>query len=167
MNTAHLICFGLGGHGVYTAGTWSDGTPTTSHISGYDTPESFERALARGEKAEYPPLSGVPVLDKRELLRKKPSLSISSPLVDVKLKDEEIQRIDTRAGRDMLPGLSGGFELLAAKAIAHEGSPEPGPLDSISLPAYLRWWTSRGAHLGHMDQTGTRIVWQDQPEPLP
>jgi len=167
MKQAFLICFGLGGHSVDTAETWKDGTRTKGHISGYDSPESFERALARGEKAEYPPLAGLPVLDKRAVLRADPMLSFRGPLVDVDLKDDEIERVDTAAARNMLPGLSGGFDILAAAAIAHAGKPEPGPLDSISVDAYVRWWTTRGARLGHMDPTGLVIVWSDAPEDRP
>ncbi len=162
MKEAFLICFGLGGHFVETAETWKDGTRVKGHTSGYDSPESFERALAGGEKAGYPPLASVPVLDKRAVLRADPMLSVRGPLVDVDLKDDTIERVDTAAAQRMLPGLSGGFEMLAAAAIAHEGKPEPGPLDSISIPAYVRWWTARGARLGRMDETGTRIVWTDQ-----
>lgn len=161
MKRAFLICFGLGGHAVDTAETWKDGTRVKGHISGYDSPESFERALARGEKAEYPPLGGVPVLDQRAVLRAEPMLSLQSPLVDVDLTGDAIERVDTAAAERMLPGLSGGFETLAAAAIAHAGQPEPGPLDRVSIPAYVRWWTTRGARLGQMDETGTRIVWAD------
>ena len=79
MKKAFLICFGLGGHSVETAETWKDGTRVKGTLSGYDSPESFERALARGEKAEYPPLAGVPVLDQRAVLRADPMLSVRSP----------------------------------------------------------------------------------------
>ncbi len=167
MKQAFLICFGLGGHSVDTAETWKDKTRVKGHTSGYDSPESFERALSRGEKAEYPPLANVPVLDKRQVLRQKPMLSLSSPLIDVDLKDGEISRIDADAAQNMLPGLSGGFDTLAAAAIAHAGKPEPGPLDSISVLAYLRWWKDRGARLGRMDESGMRIVWEDQGEVVP
>jgi hypothetical protein len=159
---AFLICFGLGGHFVETVETGKDGRRVKGHTSGYDSPESFERALGGGEKADYPPLAGVPVLDKRKILRKEPMLSFRSPLVGVDLKDDEIERVDTEAARNMLPGLSGGFETLAAAAIAHGGKKEPGPLDTVSLQAYVRWWTARGARLGRMNDAGLRIVWADQ-----
>jgi hypothetical protein len=60
MQRAHLISFGLAGHGIDITDTRQDGVRSKGRISGYDSPESFERALARGEKAEYPPLAGVP-----------------------------------------------------------------------------------------------------------
>jgi hypothetical protein len=159
---AYLIDFGLGGHSVEYAETWSDGTRVKGHISGYDSPESFERALARGEKNSYPDLSGLPVLDKREILKEHPEYSLKGPLLDVDLSDGTIDRIDLKVARYMLPGLSGGFDAIAAAAIVHEGREEPGPLDSVSLGDYLRWWTSRGARLGHMDTEGLRIVWEDE-----
>ncbi len=162
MKEAFLICFGLGGHFVETVETWKDGTRVKGHTSGYDSPESFERTLAGGEKAGYPPLGGVPVLDKRAVLRADPMLSFRGPLVDVDLKDDAIDRVDTAAARNMLLGLSGGFDTLAAAAIAHAGKPEPGPLDSVSVQALITWWVDRGARLGRMDETGTRIVWTDQ-----
>lgn len=161
MKQAFLICFGLGGHTVEKAETWKDGTRVRGHISGYDSPESFERALASGEKDSYPPLAGVPVLDKRAVLEANPMLSFRSPLVDVDLADDAINRVDAGAAQRMLPGLSGGFDTLAAAAIAHAGNSEPGPLDSVSVSAYVRWWTARGARLGRMDATGTRIEWTD------
>lgn len=162
MKEAFLISFGLGGHGVDTRETWGEGSVSKGNISGYDSPESFERALIRGEKNEYPPLSGIPVLDKRAALQKNPAFSFKSPLVDVDLQEGEIDRINTDSARTMLPGLSGGFETLAALAIAHEGKSEPGPLDSVSVSDYVRWWRERGARLGHMDKTGTRIIWEDE-----
>jgi len=165
MKKAYLVSFGLGGHSVDTAETWKDGTRSKGHISGYDSPESFECALERGEKAEYPPLARVPVLDKRHILRRKPGLALRSPLVDVDLEDGAIDRVDTKAARLMLPALSGGFEVLAGRASAHEGKPEPGPLDSVSLGDFIVWWVSRGARLGHMDEQGLRIVWNDEEAP--
>jgi len=164
MQKAHLISFGLRGHGIEITDTWRSGTLVKGHISGYDSPESFEGMLARGEKAEYPPLADVPVLDKRPALQAHPVLGIQSPLVDVGLEDGTVERLDARAARSMLPGLSGGFEVLAACAIVHDGKPEPGPLDSVSLRDYLEWWVSRGARLGRMDEEGLRIVWQDEKE---
>lgn len=164
MQKAHLISFGLAGHGVEITDTRRNGSRTKARISGYDCPESFERALARGEKAEYPPLAGVPVLDKRPALRDRPVLGIQSPLVDVELEEGTVERLDARAARSMLHGLSGGFEVLAALAIVHDGKPEPGPLDSVPLRDYLEWWRERGARLGRMDGQGLRIVWQDEKE---
>lgn len=162
MKKAFLISFGLGGHTVETGETWREGTRVKGHISGYDSPESFERALERAEKDSYPPLAGVPVLDKRAVLNEHPEFSLRSPLVDVDLPNGKVDRIDTRAARNMLPGLSGGFDVLAAAAICHEGKEEPGPLDSVSLRDYVAWWVSRGARLGHMDETGLRIVWNSE-----
>ena len=159
MKEAFLVSFGLGGHSVEIVDTWRDGTRDKGHISGYDSPESLERALEREEKDSYPPLAGVPVLDKRAVLKEHPELSFHSPLVDIDLPDGSVDRIDTKAARNMLPGLSGGFDLLAAQAIAHEGKDEPGPLDSVSVSDFINWWVSRGARLGHMDDAGRRIVW--------
>lgn len=166
MQRAHLISFGLAGHLVYTSDTWKDGCRVKGQISGYDTPESFVNALSRGEKSSYPPLGGVPVLDKRAVLRDQPALAIKSPLVDVDLEDGAIDRIDTGSARALLPGLSGQFETLAGMAIVHAlaGKKEPGPLDSISLATFIEWWTSRGARLGHMDDDGLTIIWNDKEE---
>lgn len=167
MKRAFLICFGLGGHSVETAETYKDGTRVKGSLSGYDSPESFERALAHGEKAEYPPLGGVPVLDQRRVLRANPMLSVRSPLVDVDLAEGTVDRLDTAAAQRMLPGLSGGFDTLAAAALAHAGKLEPGPLDGVSVADFIAWWVSRDARLGRMDETGTRIVWADQAEVSP
>lgn len=164
MQRAFLISFGLGGHGIEITDTLREGSRTKGRISGYDSPESFERSLVRGDKKEYPPLAHVPVLDKRPALRTNPVLGIKSPLVDVELEAGKVERLDASAARSMLPGLSGGFEVLAALAIANDGKPEPGPLDSVSLADYLEWWRSRGARLGRMDGEGLHIVWQDEKE---
>lgn len=160
--SAFLIDFGLGGHGVGYAEVTPHGTRYKGNIYGYDNPESFERALTRGEKDQYPNLAGVPVLDKREVLREHPEYSFRSPLVDADVKDGEVHRLDTDAARRMLPGLSGGFDTLAALAITHEGKAEPGPLDTVSVGDYVAWWTSRGARVGRMDGEGLRILWEDQ-----
>lgn len=164
MKKAYLISFGLGGHGVDLLDAREEGLPTKGRISGYESPESFELGLKHGEKRGYPPLGGVFVLDKREALLRDPALAAQSPLVDLELKDGTVERLNTDAARSMLPGLSGGFEVLAALALAHEGRLEPGPLDSVSLGDYLKWWGSRGARLGCMDEEGLKIVWQDEKE---
>src|SRR5882762_1694332 len=140
---AYMIDFGLGGHGVSLGEIRPDGgLHHKAHISGYDSPESFERALAKGDKDHYPPLALVPVLDKRQVLKARPYYSYQSPLVSPSLPDGAIDRICAESARSMLPGLSGGFETMAALAIAHDGKPEPGPLDTVSVGDYVRWWTS-------------------------
>src|SRR5262245_41291333 len=103
MTKAHLISFGLGSHGIEFTDTWGEGSTTNGRISGYDIPESLERSLERCEKAEYPPIAGVPVLDKRPAIQANPLLGIKSPLVDVGLEDGTVDRLDARAARSMLP----------------------------------------------------------------
>jgi hypothetical protein len=159
---AFLIYFGLGGHGVEFYESRREGRRMRGHISGYDSPESFERQLSRGEEENYPPLSGVPVLDKRVILEKHPEYSFRSPLVDVDVRDGEVDRVNTESARSMLPRLSGGFDVMAAAAIAHEGRKDPGPLDSVSVRDYIAWWVSRGARLGYMDEEGKRIQWEER-----
>jgi len=157
---AHLIYFGLAGHGVELSEQRED-SRSISHISGYDSPESFERCLVSERRSIYPALAHVPVLDKRPALKKHPGYAYSSPLVDVRLSDGEVDRINKESALEMLPGLSGGFDTLAALAIAHKGK-EPGPLDSVSVQDYIQWWTSRGARLGRMDSSGLRIIWNER-----
>ena len=159
---AHLITFGLGGHGVDCTRVWKSGQRTKPRISGYDRPESFEKQLTTGQKPDYPPLAGVPVLDKRAALETNHAYAFKSPLVDPELKDGEVDRLDAAAASCMLPGLSGEFEQLATLAVVHQasGRTEPGPLDHVSLAEYVAWWTERGARLGHMDETGTAIIWE-------
>ena len=151
MKVAHLISFGLAGHGIEITNTWRDGYRTKGSISGYDSPESFERALARGEKAEYPPLAGVPVLDKRPALRKSPALAIQSPLVDVELEDGTVERLeastsvpesqltafDSSTGK---PAWNGRFESSSAKVRTADrcGVSKARMSGSSSLPATTR-----------------------------
>ena len=163
---AHLLWFGLGGHVIdFTSSSdyvQPDGTvagPNKCTLSGYDSPESFERSLKEGKKSTVGSLAGVPVLDKRAILREKPSLAIRAPLLDVSVKDGEIDRFDAKTARNMLPFMDSGFRGMAALGIVGAKGDGPGPLDSVSVRDYIAWWSKNGARTGRMSDDGLSIVW--------
>ncbi|MHC1597882.1 MAG: hypothetical protein ACXQT3_06175 [Methermicoccaceae archaeon] len=154
---AALIVFGRGGHTIHC---YPRGHYTNIRIEGYDSPESLD--LTKHEFAE-----GVPVLDLRNV---SPRAVIAAPLCDTSLREGEEERFD-----EVVAGLS-PTEKTAAKMITrevvrhsphlaavlaeaarpHEG---PGPLDKVSVSAYVKWWAQvPNARVGRIE--GGRIVWR-------
>lgn len=163
--TAVLISFGLGGHHIDV--NRGEGYGNCS-ISGYDTPERFERELASGHKSSYPPLADVPVIDKRAVLQQNPCLAIKSPMVNAKLPAGAISRFadiladpaDSLVVRSFAQGDS-QQRGLAAMAIA-AATTTFGGLDDVAPDVYLEWWRSHGARIGRMDTDGCRILWEGE-----
>jgi hypothetical protein len=160
--TAAVISFGLGGHHIdvdhgegYGAGS----------ISGYDSPESFERNLAADRKSSYPPLAHVPVIDKRTALEADYGLAIRSPMCSAKLAPGEVNRF-----ADILPDPAdslvvqafaqgnGQQQGLAAMAVAASLGSFSG-MDFVAADLYVEWWRTNGARIGRMDETGKVILW--------
>jgi len=157
--TARLITFGLGGHSVeleYPEGSLSP----TSHLSGYDDPESFWRRLYDGESDRYP--DGCPVIDKRSILLEHPGLAFTSPMPKIGIDKPEIF-----SGQDSLiaqavlqdPGNSFGTYLRIDRT-QKKFSKEPSSLDYVPIPYYVEWWRKRGARVGTVQ--GGRFVWEDE-----
>lgn len=162
--TAHLISFGLGGHTVEL--DMGEGYGSSS-ISGYDTPERFERELASDRKSSYPPLAGVPVVDERAVLEENPGLAISSPMVNAKLPAGAVRRfaevLSNPADSMVVQAFAHGDSQqqgLAAMAVA-AATTDFGGLDYVAPDVYLAWWQARGARIGRMDEDGRTILWQD------
>ena len=163
MRHAALVWFGLGGHVIEFPSVRTSTGSTKSSISGYDSPESFMADKPSYTDVEF---EGTPVIDKCAVLSRKPSLAIKSPLVNVDLADGEEDRLSAAAVAGSMvyqatsqdPG--NAFGALGRVHIAHaKASPEPGPLDSISVPAFIEWWRSHGARIGTIhDNT---IHWED------
>lgn len=152
MRHAALVWFGLGGHCIEFASERTSHGSSKSSISGYDSPESFEPTKSVYSDTEF---EGTPVIDKCAVLTRKPFLAIKSPLVNVDLADGEEDRLSTAelqgsiVGQAVMSGPPNEFGTFAALQVRHnKTSFEPGPLDSISVPAFIEWWRSHGARIG-------------------
>lgn len=161
---ARLISFGLGGHHIDV--DHGEGYGSCS-ISGYDTPERFEKALAAGGKGNYPSLAGVPVVDKRPAVEQDWGLAIRSPICSAKLEPGQVSRFaevcPDPAGSLVVQAFAQGTseqQGLAAMACA-AALTDFGGLDYVAPDLYLAWWRSHGARVGRMDETGSRILWDD------
>jgi len=49
--------------------------------------------------------------------------------------------------------------LLAVHQAHRETSSEPGPLDTVSVAAYVKWWRDAGARIGQI--IDHKITWED------
>lgn len=159
-----LVSFGLGGHTVYYYSVRSATGSSQCRTQGYESPESFERRMlapkCESDGAEH--FEGVLVVDKCAVLRKTPGYAIASPLVDVDLPAGEVDACPEPS--PMLAAGIAGNELGALYRVhkRHQArSGEPGPLDSVSIEEYLRWWRMRGARVGTV--RAGRIEWQAPP----
>ena len=141
---AKLVHFGLGGHGeLYGQGCT---------CSGYDRPDTYDYSTVP---------DGTPVLDKRPALDSPEGLSwvFKGPICDPDLSDEQIDRCPKPSplfAGAMAEG-GGTFGMMVAINEAHD-SPDPGPLDSVSVPVYIAGWVKRGARYGIVE--GGKVVWQ-------
>lgn len=152
LKPAYLVSFGLGGHSIDIFNQY--GPPGT--LSGYENPETFEQRTAAGDYAEYA-LEGVPVVDKRALLRLKPGLAVSMPMHRADLAPGTSDAFTDRhreTALQMMLGLCGGFASLATLAQSQTFS----GMDYVATDIYLELWRQAGARIGRM-QSG-RITWE-------
>lgn len=147
-----LMSFGDGGNSGYILSP--DGSSCTS--SWYARPEDLQRYIDDGH---YPPekMEGCLLLNKRALLEKRPSLAITSPMCDAKLKDGEENRFNHA-------DLESPFAQAVVKNFAQTGGLGAAlafgtarGMDIISCPAYYRHWVELGAIGGVVK--GGKVVW--------
>ena len=156
---ARLITFGKGGHQVYFKSIKRDGGSSQSTLSGYDSPERFERELSKRSDYDF---DGAPVVDMIAVVTLR--LSLLCPIPDPDLEEGEVSRIGSLEGNIMVdamkrePGNTYGMLAVAQQAHASQ-STEPGPLDKVSVPAYVAYWRNAGARIGRV--TGTTITWEE------
>lgn len=81
------------------------------------------------------------------------------PMLDTELGPNEVDTFGTRdreAARRMIPGLSGGFDVLAQRALDETFR----GLDKVGLNVYCKLWLDAGARIGRRE--GDAIVWHHQ-----
>lgn len=154
-NKGVLLSIGLGGHSIEFPpcrnGSLSYGQSTLSGY--YHDPEKAAAHSADDLKI------GAAVLDKRTILEKNPSLAYSSPLVDVDLPDNAVDVCPVPSAMFASAVADNAYGGLLAMQATHEAtSKKPGPLDNISLVAYVDWWRAAGARVGRWN--GSTIDWE-------
>lgn len=135
-----IVLLGLGLAGWYGEGIDARGnTFSTTHYT-----KDLRWVLRDRDGNPAMEHAGAVVCDKSALLEESPGLVVRSPMLNVRLPPDgrdEFGLYQATAAR-MLPGLSGGFETLAALAVTlSSGSDaEPGGFDFVGLEAYIHWW---------------------------
>jgi len=158
--TARLITFGLGGHSVELEYSGNSISPT-SHLSGYDDPESFWRRHNGEDPSDRYP-DGCPVIDKRAILQEHPGLAFTSPMAKIGIDEPEIfNGQDSLIAQAVLkdPGNTFGTYLRIDRT-QKKFSKEPSSLDYVPIPYYVEWWRKRGARIG-MVQNG-QFIWEHE-----
>lgn len=101
------------------------------------------------------------VLDKREPLRQRPSLALSSPMVDGRLTAGGVDRFDRDRARGsmVLAGIaSDGDNPAAGLAVMMMDAPAAfGGFDFVAVDVFVSWWAERGAKVGR--RVGDVIDW--------
>jgi hypothetical protein len=151
-----FVSFGLGGHHICLKGEYN-GT-----LSGYDSPESFEKAMQGGRYAERD-LEGAPVVDIRAVVEDHPGLAYRAPLCSVNLEGNQIDRCPEPSDimRLAMKEQGGSFNTFLQLQTLHEKTTqaqEPGPLDSVSPQRLLAYWKGHGARTGRIQNN--QIMWE-------
>jgi hypothetical protein len=147
----YVMSFGLGGNSG--EGISKDGNVYTSswYLRGPD--EFVEHIPGHYDPRE---VDGCIVIDKREVLDKRPGLAIRAPMCKATVSEGEIDRFgDIQGVEDSLvlqafvqgDDHQRGLAALAAVSIANQ-SEDPGPLDFVGPATYAVWWQKRGARVG-------------------
>ena len=153
-----LVTFGLGGHTQHYIG---------STISGYENPETILKpyhwwAHPEGQISYHIKPGegeGVPVINKREAVRTRIgfNLALSGPMVNVSLKDGDIDRCPEPSSELAFAVKGNQFGTLLK--LQKESKSTVRPLDSVSVSEYVRMWHEVGAQTGVI--RGDTIVWDD------
>jgi hypothetical protein len=149
-----LLTFGKGGHQIYYRGEHR------STLSGYSRPDDPTVA------SDLP--DGLPVINKRAVMDNADAirLLISGPMVAVNLDDGAVsylsdtlnsivaQTVKADRGNSM-----GGLVRLQEEHRASTAT-TPGPLDEVSVPAYIELWRQVGAPIGAVKDG--LIIWDKE-----
>lgn len=144
MNVAKLVVFGGGGDTVYI--------DRNTTCTGYGSPERPHAADPK-DGAQFP--DGTPALDLRQAIETTEGYRwvFRGPMVDVDLPDDGVEECPQALpimAAAMTSDPSNEFGLLLVLQAAHKSaSNEPGPLDRVSVAAYVAGWVAHGARLGH------------------
>ena len=161
-----LITFGAGGHQVYYEPLAQFGAMTHQRSSGYRSPDNIFVARPRlGESGpgtadyEAKDFQGVPVIDMREAVKTQAGrhMAISGPMVQPGLKDQEVKTCPEPSSM-LAGGLSGSFAGLASLQKAQKVTGmQPGALDMVSVPEYIRMWRMAGGKIGVVEGDGIKF----------
>jgi hypothetical protein len=147
--TPKLVFFGNGTDVVYCTGG--------SILSGYGSPDSPHAS------AESIP-NGTVAIDKRAAVETDAGyrLAINGPMVGIDLGPDQIDRCPQPSALMSEAMSSHGNEygtLLALQNLSKAADPaKPGPMDKVSIPAYVELWRSVGARIGRYADNA--IVWE-------
>jgi hypothetical protein len=142
-----LITFAEGGDRVY----YTNGCTG----SGYGNPD---RPHASADMPE-----GIPCIDKRAALKTEAGLKLllRGPMVSADLPDGEVE-VCPEPSPILAAGVAGNaFGNLLALNAAHKlvAPKTPGPLDSVSVSAYVELWRAAGARIGVTGPNNT-FIWE-------
>ena len=146
---AVLMFFGLGGHHVSFKVSGGGQFDVNYTLSGYYKPDNFK--INDNEKARN--YEDCLVINKRNVLKNNPMLAISAPMMNVNLKDDDIDPCPNPSAL-MVWGLEGQFKTLANLKRSNK---EYTGLDSISPKAYFEFWKSKGCQTGIIKNG--QIIW--------
>ena len=131
-----ILDFGLGGY-----------YDSNCRLSGYDRPENWKPHA----DSDY---SRAIVINKRNVLDKRPGLAISMPMCNPDVKGDDVDRCP-QPSETMIAGLQGEFKTLAKLRSQRESY---GGLDYVSPETYARLWKEHGARIGKV--VNNVIVWE-------
>ena len=154
-----FVSFGRGGDTVYFS--------RNERCSGYGDPERPHAADFTSEhKTDAIVPDGTPIVDVRSAVETDEGFSwaIRGPMLNPDLPDEEIDLCPSLENSLMVHAMvaepGNQFGALAAQQIVHKRTQStPGPLDSVSIAAYVQGWRDHGARIGHYENK--QIVWDD------
>lgn len=163
---AKLISFGLGGHGIDIVRLDDDMTERTgqlqyssSSLSGYESPESFEARYAAGDYRQYV-FEETPVVDKREVVAYRPGLAFTMPMHGATLESNQIERLQVGNGQFLrMLGEANRGNLWGALCHLQLSDQSFSGLDSVGTAIYLKLWLNQGARIGFFREG--KIHWQD------
>lgn len=167
-SVARLLEFGRRGHVIQAS---------HEHCSGYEDPESFlkpyhwwadaaDKTSRHWDGYEWP-VEGVPVIDKRQAIETDAGfkLAINGPMVDVDLKNGEVDRCPEPSSL-FAAGVAGNAfgGLLTLQKVSRLVGVSRGPLDSVSIAEFVQLWRNVGARIGRCfvseDGQTCRIDWE-------
>ena len=134
-----LVTFGRGGHTVYFPSEFYEGGSSKSTLHGYQRPEAPPEA-----PDGTPALNILPAVDTGAGF----SWAIRGPLLDPDLADGDVDPCpvpDPVLGAALDVGFGGMVSLQSAH---RQASAAPGPLDGVSVPAFIAGWLAVGAVSG-------------------
>ena len=149
-----LVSFGNGGDTVYLEARSEFGGGTCTGYGKPERPHAADFTSERKTNVEVP--DGTPVIDIRPALETDQGYKwvFKGPMPSVKIKDEEVSACpdlkDSLVAQAMMRD-DNAYGTMATLQLCHQAQQktEPGPLDMVSVSAYVKGWKEHGARIGH------------------